>query len=618
MGVAIVVLAWTTLAGATVDPKCDASRFAKPPGSAARWTVNVDGTVDVGPSPEPLIRFEADGPAPLTVSVEATGERQLLCGQVTPGTLYQLPLKPDDKSPQTVLTIKLSGNARNPLEQQRWDEQAEAVRSENLLRTTLIEAQAVDDALDLKPLREQMRDYGQDVSQPPPRKLSTDVAAVLKEAQARASCGPGYLGSPVLARCARAQEVASALYSLTQQMSRYGTAPADDSETARREFELQVAWLRLKPLTEGTFTPKEIQSYCAEIAPKLLWFDAPEQVLLNVIQVPFGGPDTTVHHIVWKRGKHTVKNQKPERAVSFVISSAPHGTDITVEAKERTGEKRDIAQILSGFAAIILRTLPAGPPLKGYAADKEWTEAEGFSEACKDLKPKPPSNIAPLEPLTSHAYVLAEMPDATVDILFCEGKTCPKDVSTITRAEVKPRPSASWALLAEFGLNSALAKSDAGWAMGAPRFESTGGASGPETLFELRYPFDARRLVTGSLLLGSRFCDDTWFVGAGPTLLVGSGGGALTQLNVRAGVRLRRGLYFTFGGGMRFVTVATDYSPGDLIAMPGAAGTAKAPEGFRTAQTVVPVVSAGLSFDLAVLGTAADSLVSVIGAGAKN
>jgi len=613
MSATLLVVVWAAVAGAAGSPSCEteATKF-KSVKAKARWIVHLDGTVEIEPSPDPIIVFDAPNKGELFVSVEAAGGRQLLCGKVTPGALYEIPLKLDDTAPATLLTVTMSG-AQTGEEEERWRQQGDAVRSANWARTTLIEHQAVDNALGLPRIVAELNEYSADWNK---RRLD-ELKKLIQEASTQAAkssvCGPGSDGSPSRARCGRADDVLKALGKLMEQLATHTAPPKNDMEAARRRAEIDVAVAKLE--TKHKVSLGEIQKYCAQTAPVLRWFDDPRHAVLNVVQFPLGGAGTTVHRIVWKGGKKTFKGQEPESTVSFIISSVPHGTEMTVEVKERTGSKKDVADVLAGFLAVVLKKFPDAKYLesfKHFGFNEAWDQR--YSQACEDLEPKQPATVVPLEPYSSRAYTLTEMPAATVDVLFCEGKTCPKDISTVTRAEVRPTASPSWTILAEVGFNGAITTEDPGWTMGDPQFESTGGASGPETLFELRYPRDVRRLFTGSLLIGSRFCDDKWFVGGGPTLLVGSGGGALTQLNARLGRQLSRGLYLTFGGGVRFVPTATDYKPGDLIAVTGTAGTAKAPESFRTTQTLLPVVSLGLSFDLGVLGSAADSLVASMGA----
>ncbi|EPX58203.1 hypothetical protein D187_004240 [Cystobacter fuscus DSM 2262] len=610
MGVAIVVFTWMVVSGTPVNLNCEEPLVEATTGGNPRWKIHLDGTAEVDPGGEPLIVFDDLGAEPLSVSVEAAGGRQVLCGRPESGKPYGLNLKKDDHSPQTLLTVRFLGEARTSEEKDLLAMQATTLRLAHLPRTVLIEAYALDTKLGLSGLSKKVKEYKNNVQVSPPKDLVREVETALTDAKARESCGSSVQGSPTHAQCQRAQAVNGALSSLMQDLEST-PRPTTRLDIERAESRIELALQKLETVLE--FKPEEIQSYCEQVAPALLWFDNPAHAVLNVVQVPFGGLGTTVHRIGWGRGKHPIKNQTPGSAVSFIISNVPHGTDISVEARERTGQKKDVAELLSGFAAVVLRALPSATHLiVGHEGTKYLPPAIA-STACPKVDPKPPPNFAPLEPRSSRAYVLAEMPEATVDILFCEGKTCPKDTSTVTRAEVKPTVSPSWTLLAEVGLNGAIPTADPGWAMGAPRFESTGGAAGPETLFELRYPLDVRRLVTASLLFGWRFHDDKCFLGFGPTLLVGSGGGALTQLNLRAGNRISKGLYFTYGVGVRFVPVATDFRPGDLLAVTGTGSTAKAPESFRTDHTGMLVVTGGLSFDLAVLGTAADSLVASMG-----
>lgn len=149
-----------------------------------------------------------------------------------------------------------------------------------------------------------------------------------------------------------------------------------------------------------------------------------------------------------------------------------------------------------------------------------------------------------------------------------------------------------------------------------PEYQSIGGTAGPETIYELRYPFDVRRHVSASLLIGARYCE-RFFSGFGPTLLIGSGGGALTQWDivpVAYTPTWARGLYVTPSVGLRVVKYATDVNSGSRVPAAGTADVAKPPALGRTDSRPVVVLSLGIGFDLSVVGAAADSLLTSMGA----
>lgn len=360
--------------------------------------------------------------------------------------------------------------------------------------------------------------------------------------------------------------------------------------------------LTLKPSV--TATEEERSEYCAKPFAAFVWARSDDHIYLNHVQLPVLSSKLEPHAVGWGTGPESFT--APEAGtVGLLIHHVPNDQVVTVEARERKAEKRqELADVLGRILAITFRASTGGGPMA-----LAGRPPRSLACARQPVTPVVPADAAPLYPTSTRAFVLARMPNTTVDVLVCGAKPCPAavdDVAVATSAVLQPS-GPRWALLAEFAGNL-------GGRIAEPQFESIGGPVGPETVFELRYPLDIRRHFTASLLIGGLLCDDLLFVGGGPTLLIASGGGALTQWNLRAGVRLTRGVYLLAGGGVRFVPEATDFVEGQRVPVTGAAEAAAAPAKFRTHQGIVGVGSLGLALDLAVLADAGASVLEAMGA----
>jgi hypothetical protein len=163
-----------------------------------------------------------------------------------------------------------------------------------------------------------------------------------------------------------------------------------------------------------------------------------------------------------------------------------------------------------------------------------------------------------------------------------------------------------------------------GLSFGTPRYEPIGGPTGPDQVYELRSVYEAHRAFSVSLMFGVQpgsfalfdiwpKSQGKWVFSAGPSLLVGAGGGFFSQLNVRVGYELAKGSYITLGPSWRIVETATGQAPlGSRIAVERK-DDAKVPEPKGTESRLRPGLSLGVSIDMSVLADGGKSLLKAVG-----
>jgi hypothetical protein len=199
----------------------------------------------------------------------------------------------------------------------------------------------------------------------------------------------------------------------------------------------------------------------------------------------------------------------------------------------------------------------------------------------------------------------------------CTGADDDKNVRG--RASLTPSRKKSWTMIAEVTLGVGLLSrytADAGpWEPfeieSPPSFDPVNRGDGPDQLYQLKLKSDPRNAISTSLILG-RYYTDRWFFGLGPSLLVGTAGGAFTQWNMRWAYRLGdKGAYLTLGPSVRFLSAPVDYNVNDRVSVTKpASGTATAPV-VRSYYTPELQFDIGLGLDIGTLGAvAADTIKS--------
>jgi hypothetical protein len=209
------------------------------------------------------------------------------------------------------------------------------------------------------------------------------------------------------------------------------------------------------------------------------------------------------------------------------------------------------------------------------------------------------------------------------NVSVCDDAECPGDGDANVRGRVKlaPSPRGRWAVMTELSFGVGVAGwhlADRGQAVGFeaqtdPVFEPILGARGPEQVFELHQRANPRNAVTTSLLL-ARHVTDRWFVGAGPSLTIGTGGAALGQLGVRAGRELGdTGVYVTLGASARFVDAPELYAIGDRVTLAQTEGMTSSAPAFASHTAVLVQAEIGLSIDLALIVAGVSDVFSAVG-----
>jgi hypothetical protein len=223
-------------------------------------------------------------------------------------------------------------------------------------------------------------------------------------------------------------------------------------------------------------------------------------------------------------------------------------------------------------------------------------------------------DAAPLASGTdSRAHVLKRLDrNHTVDVAMCRGDNCTgaeDDKAVKARVRLRPSRAGAWSLVVEVAGGAHCTRDGCDFeSLSKPAFQPILGPAGPDQVFEMQQDTDPRDVISTSLLLGPRL-GNRFFVGVGPTLFVGAGGGAFTQWNVRGGYELGDGVFFTAGLGLRWVDMPKDYEIGERISVPR--GMSAPP--LRTYGEVVPQFSLGLGVDLATLGAAATDVYRALG-----
>jgi hypothetical protein len=210
------------------------------------------------------------------------------------------------------------------------------------------------------------------------------------------------------------------------------------------------------------------------------------------------------------------------------------------------------------------------------------------------------------------------------DLVACASDTCTAAVDDKTvraRATLTPNRTGSWTLMAEItGGLSVMSRYSVSCRclgvfelLGPPSFEPVNRGDGPDQIFELRTRSDPRNVVSTSLILG-RYYSDRWLLGFGPSLLVGTSGGAFTQWNMRFAYRLSdKGAYLTFGPSLRFLPDPVDHQLHDRVSVTkSASGAATAPQ-IRTYYSPELQLDVGLGIDIGALGAAASDTIKSFG-----
>lgn len=297
-----------------------------------------------------------------------------------------------------------------------------------------------------------------------------------------------------------------------------------------------------------------------------------------------------------------------EEPLWLSITDVPTAIDLSISQKRGDG----VGFTLESLAKTALTVLPRLLPFKAVTL----IEDHG-APTCEP--PSKPSAVT-----GQRVFQLGELDRyhlSTVSI--CEGKTCPGDKDANVRGTVRlePSPKGRWTLMTELSVGFGLwgggrASGFDGFGFGAqavPTFEPILGAGGPEQVFELREQRNPRNAFTTSLLLGAHLSDH-WFLGAGPSLTIGTTGAALGQLSGRFGYGIRNsGVYFTFGIAARFVDAPEFYEIGDRVTLAQPAGMAVTAPKFASHTAVLLQADVGIAIDLGRAVSGASNLISAFG-----
>ena len=234
------------------------------------------------------------------------------------------------------------------------------------------------------------------------------------------------------------------------------------------------------------------------------------------------------------------------------------------------------------------------------------------------------SLLLPLARYESHARTSATaqrsnlLRDRVYKVYACsEDCVTTGDKQNIVRQAAIETPAGfSVTLLGSLSYNFALAD-DA--TFGDYRWVQTSAAGDTQRVYEVGHHEKPLDNISSSLLLTfllPEYKRTRFGFGVGPTILYGSGSGALKQWTVNvvaSSKQISKHLYFAIGLGGRMTDKLLNPELGERFVIDGT-DTTKLP-GLNTAWKVVPVLSLGLALDLAVLGDAAKTVFGTKGDG---
>ena len=313
----------------------------------------------------------------------------------------------------------------------------------------------------------------------------------------------------------------------------------------------------------------------------------------------------------------------PAGSAAIIVAGKPVSETVAFEVRKRepivrTSPADVIARFLQSALPLVKSMVAAGvvPPVA----------IEGRTFACDKVTALVDVAAPPVSGRETATFLALGLEDTAVqEVLVCADAKCPGDQSdpkVKNRIQLVPSEGNHLAVMVEFAANvsfnlsSSTGKADqaptrASFGPLAPSFEPVGGLTGPDQVYQLRYRSDFRQGFSTGMLLAYVF--GRGMVGLGPSLLLGTGGGALAQFNVRVGLRVATGVYITFGPGVGVVKRAVDYQEGDELTVPRPApDAAKAPE-FRQQDQAALTLGLGVALDLASVVTSGIDLVKSFG-----
>ena len=313
---------------------------------------------------------------------------------------------------------------------------------------------------------------------------------------------------------------------------------------------------------------------------------------------------------------------------AMVLSGVPVGQAVTFAVTQGPSLTVDAASVLQSFVPLLLKTQAGVLGIGSGSSGMVAPIPERASLVCKDTSAKilldeALPSIASQETVT---YLFGPLKQTNaLTVAACAGQTCSggaDDKAVKNRVTLNPDETGTITLLADaslgFGVYDWAGGRVGGFvAQNPPSFQPASGPSGPDQLFRLQQSIDPRNVLTTSLLLAYRF-KDNWTVGAGPSLLVGTGGGLLSQWSLHFGTRIAKSLYATFGPSVRLVSlpVGGTYRVGDMVSVPKPSGGGNAtPPPLQTYFAPLLQLDVGIALDLAGLGSAGKDVVSAFGGG---
>jgi hypothetical protein len=352
---------------------------------------------------------------------------------------------------------------------------------------------------------------------------------------------------------------------------------------------------------DNELTPAQSEAQCSALG-NYQWHQQKGWLRIAEAQLPL---TPEVVQVSYAAGFSEQKNLKTDTQIGVLVSSVPRDREISFSAKKNKVVVADVGAVLAQSLAYLIPALRALPIKSLFVAP--LPEEEDWKLICQNPVPLADLSMPTVATRGTRAFIAGKVTkESSLEVLACEGAKCPADEGLIrNRIDLQPDPGVTFTLMAEVDVSLGTGP------MSAPRFDPVGGIEGPDQLYSFVHRTEARDVWSTAMLFAVRFCEG-WTVGLGPSLLVGTSGGALTQWNLRAGHRLSGSLYFLAGISVRFVPTATDYLVGAQVSVPK--GMAEpAPPKFRTEDRPVFLFSIGLGLDLTVLSDAATSIAKAIG-----
>ncbi|MDC0711425.1 hypothetical protein POL68_23340 [Stigmatella sp. ncwal1] len=586
-----------------------------------QWRVQFD----LGPEPEESERREG------FVSIEWVKPRDSswrVCGKVKNGVTYRLPdalpVGDEDK-----LVVRLYDLPRGEAEQKRSMALRDA-REKELLTPALVERERA--ALRGQPWLRKIAEVAEQLADVPPppggvKELATAVEDALATLDQLLGCPQNEAemnAEPPLFRelCAEAVRIRTSLDGVARRLIRYQNA------LGAREFQSQRAALLVdlqeaaRKLDAGGQPEGEVRDAHCQAVAVLSWLreDSAARWVAQV-ELPLASPGEVVS-VQYKTGAvHAVRPLGTPLAV--LVQKVPAAEQLgSLVSSGKRQQQQGLSQSLADFVMFAARALgvagpgsrvlgvapidPQGSPL-APKVDRRWPtlvcETPGF---------KIDAGSEPLSSWGTRSLFIGRLEAGAETVLhICDKSPCdakPDNPQLRNTVTLEPEWESSFPVLVELAGTAAPVK---GLSFGSPKYEPIGGPSGPQRIYELGSTYEAQDAFSVSLLFGYQF-HRRLALALGPSVLVGASGGIFSQLNLRMGVEVSRGAWFTFGPSLRFVKSATGDAPlGSRITVDNRDG-AKVPEP-RTEYRPRLGLSLGVSVDVSTLAEAGKGLLKAVG-----